>query len=348
MKRADGARICVSVTALAKFHPAGKIEFINGIVENVTNKKQILPQVQRFRHELVDLIEYLPDPTFVVSEEHKVIAWNAAMEQMTGVSKNVIIGSEEFEHVFPKNISSCSVFVDLITLLDAADDEIGRHDPPITKEGSSLVTEGYFPSLYSGRGSYVWATASPLIDHDGRRMGAIEVIRDISQVKELYQLLKNAKTGCIPGTDETISIPDAGYPAFPSHDTTKIPGLLSPHYLSLALKMARDYVAILDRSGKCVWVNDALVTAVNAGSCNDLAGRSIALYIAPEFRKIALDSLVEVKKNGHKTVPFMMLSSSGRVPVEANISAITTEEGDLFGYMAIVRHVEREKVEKSR
>ena len=348
MKRADGALICVSVTALAKFDPAGKIEFINGIVEDITNKKQISPQLQKFRYAQVDLIECLPDPAFVVSEYHQVIAWNAAMEQMTGVSKNEIIGSEEFEHAFPKNSSSRSIFVDLITLIDAADDEIGRHDPPITREGSSLVAEGYFPSLYSGRGSYVWATASPLIDPDGRRMGAVEIIHDISRIKELYQLLKDAKTGCIPGSDEDISIPDAVYPAFPDHDTSKIPGLLSPHYLSLALKMARDYIAILDRSGKCVWVNDALVSAVNAGSCNDLAGKSIALYIAPEFRKMALDSLMEVKKSGNKTVPLMMLSSSGRVPVEANISAITTEEGDLFGYMAIARHVEREKVEKSR
>jgi hypothetical protein len=107
--------------------------------------------------------------------------------------------------------------------------------------------------------------------------------------------------------------------------------------------MARDYIAILDRSGKCVWVNDALAGAVNAESCDELAGKSIALYIAPEFRKMALDSLGEVKKNGHKTVPFMMLSSSGRIQVEANISAITTEEGDLFGYMAIARHVEGKK-----
>ena len=76
--------------------------------------------------------------------------------------------------------------------------------------------------------------------------------------------------------------------------------------------MARDYIAILDRSGKCVWVNDALVSAVNAGSCNDLAGKNIALYIAPEFRKIALDTLMEVKKRGNKTVPLMMLSSSGQ------------------------------------
>ena len=343
MKRADGARICVSVTALAKFDPAGKIEFINGIVEDVTRKKEIAPQLQKFRYELVDLVGCLPDPAFIVSDEHKVIAWNAAMEQMTGVSKHEIIGSEEFEHAFPKNISSPSIFVDLITLIDAADNEIGKHDPPITREGSSLVAEGYFPSLYSGRGSYVLATASPLMSPDGRRMGAIEVIRDISQVRELCQMLKNGKTGCIPGTDAEISIPDAAYPVFPDHDSTKIPGLLSPHYLSLALKMARDFIAILDQSGKCVWVNDALAGAVNAGSCNDLAGKSIALYIAPEFRKMALDSLGEVKKNGHKTVPFMMLSSSGRVQVEANISAITTEEGDLFGYMAIARHVEGKK-----
>ena len=63
---------------------------------------------------------------------------------------------------------------------------------------------------------------------------------------------------------------------------------------------------------------------------------------------MALDSLMEVKKSGNKTVPLMMLSSSGRVPVEANISAIIAEGGDLFGYMAIARQVERQKVEKPR
>ena len=134
-------------------------------------------------------------------------------------------------------------------------------------------------------------------------MGAIEVIRDISQVRELCQMLKNAKTACIPGTDAEISIPDAAYPVFPDHDSTKIPGLLSPYYLSLALKMAQDFIAILDQSGKCVWVNDALAGAVNAGSCNDLAGKSIALYIAPEFRKLALDSLAKSKKTGIKPFP---------------------------------------------
>ncbi len=266
MIRADGTPICVRVTALAKFDLAGKVEFINGIVEDVTTKKQISPQTHRFRHELVDLIECLPDPTFVVSKDHQVIAWNGAMELMTGITKNEIFGSEEFEQVFPKNISSCSIFIDLINLIDAADDEIGKHDPPITREGSSLVTESYLPALYSGRGSYVWAKASPLIDNDGRRMGAVEVIRDISQVKERYQLLQNAITEHMPETGEEISIPDAGYPVLHDHVTIKRNGSVKQLCLSNALKMAQDYIAILDRSGKCLWVNDALVSAVNAAS----------------------------------------------------------------------------------
>ncbi|MDD1697126.1 MAG: PAS domain-containing protein, partial [Methanoregula sp.] len=134
----------------------------------------------------------------------------------------------------------------------------------------------------------------------------------------------------------------AGVPAMKNN------GIIQPFHLSNALKMARDYIVILDRTGKCVWANDALVGAVHAESSTDLEGKSIALYIAPEFRKIALDSLIEIKKSGNKTVQLMMLSSSGRVPVEANLSAITTEEGDLFGYLAIARNIEREKIEKPK
>jgi PAS domain S-box-containing protein len=172
----------------------------------------------------------------------------------------------------------------------------------------------------------------------------------VEQVQKFLSLIAETTSDAIIGekTDGAIISGNHANEHLYDRDTTKTPGLLSPHYLSNALKMARDYIAILDRSGKCVWVNDALVSAVNAGSCNDLAGKSIALYIAPEFRKMALDSLMEVKKSGNKTVPLMMLSSSGRVPVEANISAITTEEGDLFGYMAIARHVDQGKVEKPR
>ena len=112
--------------------------------------------------------------------------------------------------------------------------------------------------------------------------------------------------------------------------------------------MAQDYVAILDKSGKCLWANDSLVSAVQTGTCSDLAGRSLALLIAPEFRKVALNCLTDVRKNGHKIIPLMMLSSSGRIPVEANISPIMAQNGDFFGFIAIARITDREKIERPR
>jgi PAS domain S-box-containing protein len=46
---------------------------------------------QTFPHYL-DIVEFLPDATFVLDEERRVIAWNLALEEMTGVKKEDIIG----------------------------------------------------------------------------------------------------------------------------------------------------------------------------------------------------------------------------------------------------------------
>ena len=36
---------------------------------------------------LMDIIEFLPDATFVIDQDKKVIAWNKAIEEMTGIKK---------------------------------------------------------------------------------------------------------------------------------------------------------------------------------------------------------------------------------------------------------------------
>ncbi len=160
-------------------------------------------------------------------------------------------------------------------------------------------------------------------------------------------LLKHAKNA-LSGTMNDVSIPDAGDNDSPDHEIIKIPPIVNQLNLTNALKMARDYIAILDLSGKCLWANDAMVNAMDAGDYNKLAGRNLALYIAPEYRKIVLNSLVEVKKNGHKTVPLMFFSSSGRVPVEVNLSTIHAEDGDISGFLAIARTTDRPNDEKNK
>ena len=140
--------------------------------------------------------------------------------------------------------------------------------------------------------------------------------------------------------------PDTGNKNSQDHETIPTPGIVNDLNLTNVLKMARDYIAILDLSGKFLWANETMTNAMDPGDHGDLSGRNFALYIAPEYRKTALASLVEAKKTGYKTVPLMLFSSSGRVPVEVTLSTIHSADGDISGFLAIARNAEREKVEK--
>jgi PAS domain S-box-containing protein len=101
--------------------------------------------------------------------------------------------------------------------------------------------------------------------------------------------------------------------------------------------MANDGITLLDLSARCIWANDALVTLLGVRNSDAIVGRSVAQYIASEMRKLTLDRLSEVRKHGHDSFPLFLMTPTGRVPVEASISVVADEAGELLGYMAILR-----------
>jgi PAS domain S-box-containing protein len=341
LQRADGSTLIASVTGYAKFNQDGNIEYVDGIIEDITEQKQYFKQSEVLWHELIDIIDFLPDPTFLIDNEHRVIAWNSAIEQMTGVRKNEILGCSEFTHAFPFYGTSQKILIDLV---DAPDDEVKKYYPDLKREGRSLVAKIFAPSLYSGKGAYLLARASPLCDPEKGRIGAIEVIRDISQVQELQELLKSAKNGFISETLRAISTPYSKDPAHSEHDGIKPPGVLSLLYLSNALKLAHDSISILDLSGRCIWVNDTFMSIISLKKNNAVIGKSFAQFIAPEDRKIALDCLIDVRKSGNKRILLSLVTSSGRVPAEASLSSITDNEDEILGYLTIIRPIDQDRI----
>ncbi len=340
LRKTDRSSLFVSITAQAKIDQAGQIEHINGIIEDTTDQKHTSSQLRVLQHELVDIIEFLPDPAFVIDQEHRVIAWNSAIEQMTRVDKNKILGHNDFSHSFPFYGTSRLTLIDLV---EKSDDEIKNYYPQMKHDGRSLVAEIFVPSLHSGNGAYLLARASPLYDDEGRRIGAIEVIRDISQVKELQELLKNTKNGFVSETLGKISTPHIIDGVHKGQDEIKTPGALSLLYLSNALKMAHDAITILDLSGRCIWVNDTFTNTISIKKNDILLGKSFAQFVAPEDRKIALDSLIDVRKRGNKRIALSLLTTSGRIPAEASMSSIIDNEDGLLGYMTIIHNIDQDK-----
>ena len=53
------------------------------------------------KQQLNDIIEFLPDATVVVDSQGIVIAWNHAIEKMTGISKNDMIGKGDHAFTIP-------------------------------------------------------------------------------------------------------------------------------------------------------------------------------------------------------------------------------------------------------
>jgi signal transduction histidine kinase len=115
------------------------------------------------------------------------MAWNRAMEKMTGVSKEQMLGQGNYAY------SEALYGERRPTLIDLVQNPDFGHNMDF-KEGDenahALFDELYLPRLYGGKGAYVSAKASPLCDRKGTFSGAIESIRDISDRKEAEEKLE--------------------------------------------------------------------------------------------------------------------------------------------------------------
>ncbi|HQN20527.1 MAG TPA: PAS domain S-box protein, partial [Syntrophobacteraceae bacterium] len=58
---------------------------IAGAIGNEDTRKQAEAALRESQQRLMDIINFLPDATLVISNEGRVIAWNRAMEELTGI-----------------------------------------------------------------------------------------------------------------------------------------------------------------------------------------------------------------------------------------------------------------------
>jgi diguanylate cyclase (GGDEF)-like protein/PAS domain S-box-containing protein len=140
---------------------------------------------------LLEIIEFLPDATFVIDSDKKVIAWNKAIEEMTGVLKKDIIGKGDYIYSEPFYNEKRPVLIDLIF---SPDQELRELYPLIEKKGHTLFVKFYIPSVYKGAGADLWGIASPLFDSENNVVGAIETIRDITEQKRMEIQLQHLAT----------------------------------------------------------------------------------------------------------------------------------------------------------
>ncbi|GBF33606.1 adenylate/guanylate cyclase [Desulfocucumis palustris] len=185
--RNDNRKIVWSVALTPVYGEDGEICNIVGISTDITERKLAGEKLLAAHQQLLDIIEFLPDATFVIDREKKVIAWNRALEELTGVSKADIVGKGDYAYSVPFWGHKRPILIDLINPGDKDREKLYDF---VERNGSTLYSEVFVPYVYKGKGAYLSVTASPLFDRYGNTVGAIESIRDITQRKQMEKQLK--------------------------------------------------------------------------------------------------------------------------------------------------------------
>jgi PAS domain S-box-containing protein len=150
---------------------------------------RLFEQAHATQRLLSDIVSFLPDATLVIDGEGRVIAWNRAIEEMTGIKAQDMIGKGEYEYALPFYGERRPILIDLVTMPQK---ELEQKYSSIHREDNVLVGETYVTHLKGG-GVYLSATASALHDSQGNVAGAIEVIRDMTARKRAEEALKKSE-----------------------------------------------------------------------------------------------------------------------------------------------------------
>lgn len=157
---------------------------LEDLVELRTNELEDSKQI------LADIIDFLPDPTFAIDKEGKIIFWNKEIEQLTGFSSSELVGKNNYEHGLAIYGKRVPCLIDWFFIEDKS--YTSRYKNLIIDDNTLLCNVSVFLKNLN-RESHLWAKVTPLKDNCGNVVGAIETIRDIADIKKMEEELIKIK-----------------------------------------------------------------------------------------------------------------------------------------------------------
>lgn len=146
---------------------------------DISEHRKMEEALRESERRLTDIIDFLPDATFAIDLQGKVIAWNRAVEDMTGAKKEEMLGKCDHEYALPFYGEKRPMLIDFALKSNRKLEK--RYNLLIRKNGGIIMAEAWVRAR--GRDIYLWGKSIPLYDSNGDIAGAIESVRDITDRK---------------------------------------------------------------------------------------------------------------------------------------------------------------------
>ena len=323
LHRRIGGEIFPADVLLATFQLNGE-RVIQATVRDITSRKVTEAALRDSERRMADIINLLPDPTLVIDQGGRVLFWNRALEEMTGVRAELMLGKGEYEYSLPFYGTRRPILIDIVRETDS---EIEHKYSNVFRVNDTLVGESYVPHLRGG-GIYVVGTAAPLYDSRGEYVGAIEIIRDITERRRAEQAL-----------------------------------LESERRLGDIIEFLPDATVVIDREGRVITWNQAMadLTAVSAREMLGRGNFETALPFFGERRPMLMDlvlrpdpaweaSYAVLERHGDTLYGeiFASVLRGERVYVMGTASVLRDSRGQAVGAIEIIRNLsDRKKMEEA-
>ncbi len=254
------------------------------------------------------IVDGTPIATFVIDDTHRITHCNKAWENLTGIPAAKLIGTRKHWKTF--YAEQRPVMADLI--VDGAPEEEfakyygGKYRKSQVIEGA-YEAEDFFPAL-GEKGKWLFFTASPIKDENGRMKGAIETLQDVTERKRAEEKLRD-----------------------------------SERRFRALLDFLPYPIVVFDLEGRVTYLNPAF-TETFGWTMEELKGSSIP-YVPPgleqETREVIDRFLTEKVIHSHET---KRLTKDGRIlEVVLSASFYQDAEGNFLGELVILRDVTHER-----
>ena len=292
-------------------------------------------QIRIAQKTMQDLVQGAPIPEFVIDSSHRVVFWNKALEEYSGIAASDVVGTTNHWKAFYPSQRPC--LADL--LVDENIDGIARwyagKQPQSLVMKNNFVATDYFPAMRGG--TWLYFTAAPLRDPSGKITGAIETLQDVTSIRKKEEELEaayeqmNAAFQQAKASESLLDIQN------------KMLEASEQRYRNI-VEDQTEFISRFLPDGTHIFVNDAYCGYFNK-TRDEIIGQKFIPTVPPEDQHLVKKHFASLTKD-HPTaiVTHRILLPDGQVRWQRwSDRAIFDQNGNVTEYQSVGRDVTNQK-----